>query len=253
MIEPPRCLPHLRRAATLLFGIMLAASAITAPSFARTILDPRALDALTASGLPLPPPEPPGPPAPEALPHPGAAPPAAAHGLAPSAPVPPTAPALLPVPGPVPPKPAIPPLPILVPVRPSPPPGPPQLAADAAGTATPLALSQKAGPHETGLRLTFGSAADKLNPASADALRDFARAAPPEAVFTVSAFAAGTPDDPSTPRRLSLSRALAVRGILLGEGIASARILVRSLGASTPAIAAGPPDRVDVTIPAAAK
>lgn len=72
-------------------------------------------------------------------------------------------------------------------------------------------------------------------------------------MFTVSAFAAGTPDDPSTPRRLSLSRALAVRGILLGEGIASARILVRSLGASTPAIAAGPPDRVDVTIPAAAK
>jgi outer membrane protein OmpA-like peptidoglycan-associated protein len=162
--------------------------------------------------------------------------------------VPPSAAAPLPVPGPVPPKPAIPPPPIVVPVRPSPPPGPPQIAADAAGTATPLTL-----PHETGLRLAFGTATDKLNPASADALRDFARAAPPAAVFTVSAFAAGVADDPSTPRRLSLSRALAVRGILLGEGIASARILVRSLGASMPAIAAGPPDRVDVTIPAPAK
>jgi hypothetical protein len=41
-----------------------------------------------------------------------------------------------------------------------------------------------------------------------------------------------------------------VRGILLGDGIASARILVRALGASKPAIDAGPPDRVDVTIPA---
>ena len=245
MIEPPRTL---HRAAILLLGGMLAASVATPPASARTILDPSALDALTARGLPLPPPEPPGPPPPEAPPHPGAAPPAAAHGLAPSAPVSPSAPAPLPVPGPVPPKPAIPPPPIPVPVRPSPPPGPPQIAADAAGTATRLAL-----PHETGLRLTFGITADKLNPASADALRDFARAAPPDSVFTVSAFAAGAPDDPSTPRRLSLSRALAVRGILLGEGIASARILVRSLGASMPAIAAGPPDRVDVTIPAAAK
>ena len=58
-------------------------------------------------------------------------------------------------------------------------------------------------------------------------------------VFTVPAFAAGVPDDPSTPRRLSLSRALAVRGILLGQGIASTAVLVRSQGASMPALGEG--------------
>jgi hypothetical protein len=209
-----------------------------APAGARTILDRRALDALTASGLPLPPPVPPGPPTAETPMPP--APPAAAHGLAPSGPLPPTVPAPLPVPGPVPPVPVLPP-PIVVPVRPAPPPGKPQIAADAAGGATRL---------PDGLRLTFGAGAAMLNPASATALSDFARAAPAGTVFTLSAFAAGAVDDPSTPRRLALSRALAVRGILLGDGIASARILVRALGANKPAIDAGPPDRVDVTIPA---
>jgi outer membrane protein OmpA-like peptidoglycan-associated protein len=249
MIQPPR---PLRCAAALLLGGMLATSTLSAPALARTILDRKALDALTASGLPLPPPKPPGPPAPEAPAYPAAAPPPAARGHAPSPPGPPTGPAPQPGPGPVPPVPAIPP-PIVVPVRPAPPPGPPQIAADATGTATQFTISPKSGPHETGLRLTFGPGADKLNQASAAALRDFASAAPAGATFTVNAFAAGTPDDPSTPRRLSLSRALAVRGILLGAGVASARILVRSLGASMPALAAGPPDRVDVTIPAPAK
>jgi hypothetical protein len=246
MTQPSRS-PRLRHATTLLFGGMLAASAMS-PALARTILDPRALDALTASGLPLPPPEPPGPPAPDATAKVPPAPPGNARGLAPAPPARPNIPAVLPVPGPVPPQPDVPPPPIVVPVRPPPPPAPPQIATDAAGTTSPLAM-----PHETGLRLTFGAGADLLNPASASALRDFARAAPAGAVFTVTAFAAGVPDDPSTPRRLSLSRALAVRGILLAEGIASANILVRSLGASLPAIDAGPPDRVDVTIQAVAK
>jgi outer membrane protein OmpA-like peptidoglycan-associated protein len=229
----------LRRAAAWLLGCAVAAGAMAAPAGARTILDRRALDALTAGGLPLPPPAPPGPPATEAPMSP--APPAAAHGLAPSRPLAPAVPAPLPMPGPVPPAPVLPPPPIVVPVRPAPPPGKPQIAADAAGSASRL---------PDGLRLTFGAGAAMLNPASAAALSDFARAAPANAVFTLSAFAAGAVDDPSTPRRLALSRALAVRGILLGDGIASARILVRALGASKPAIDAGPPDRVDVTIPA---
>ena len=42
--------------------------------------------------------------------------------------------------------------------------------------------------------------------------------------FNVMAYAAGTPEDPSTPRRLSLSRALAVRRVLMADGVASARI-----------------------------
>ena len=59
------------------------------------------------------------------------------------------------------------------------------------------------------------------------------------------ATAAGSADDPSTPRRLSLSRALAARAVLITEGIASTRIYVRALGASGPPD--GPPDRVDVS------
>ena len=142
----------------------------------------------------------------------------------------------------------MPPPPIEVPVRPSPPAGPSHIVDTAPGEAAPLSI-----PKEVGLRLTFGAATDDLNPASAVALRDFANAAPPGTVFTVTAFAAGVPDDPSTPRRLSLSRALAVRGILLGQGIASTAVLVRSQGASMPALGEGPPDRVDVTYPSQMK
>ena len=50
--------------------------------------------------------------------------------------------------------------------------------------------------------------------------------------FNVVAYAAGTPDDPSTARRLSLSRALAVRSALMADGVGSARIYVRALGAA---------------------
>lgn len=209
------------RALLLLASGGLVAALVVAPAGARIIRDQRTLDALTAQGLPPPPPVPPGPPAPEA---PSPAPPAA-----------------MPAPGPIPPVPVLPP-PIVVPVRPAPPVGKLPIAADAVGTATKLA-------DPPGLRLGFGAGAAVLNPASAEALRAFARAAPAGTVFTVSAFAAAVADDPSTPRRLSLSRALAVRAILLAEGIGSARILVRAQGASQPAIEAGPPDRVDVTIP----
>ncbi len=155
----------------------------------------------------------------------------------PSAPPPPQPAAPLPAIGSVPPVPPVPP-PIMVPTRPPPPPGPLQVAPDAPGTTTPIA---------GGLRLTFGAGDVRLNPASADALRALAKAAPAEADITVTAHAAGTADDPSSARRLSLSRALAVRGILIAEGISSARILVRALGASAPASAGEPADRVDVT------
>ncbi len=64
--------------------------------------------------------------------------------------------------------------------------------------------------------------------------------------FNVVAYATGSQDDPSTARRLSLSRALAARGALLGNGIPSSRIFVRALGSQS---GEGPPDRVDISIP----
>ncbi len=63
--------------------------------------------------------------------------------------------------------------------------------------------------------------------------------------FNVVAYAAGTPEDPSTARRLSLSRALAVRSALMADGIGSSRIYVRALGATGGDAA---PDRVDLAV-----
>jgi outer membrane protein OmpA-like peptidoglycan-associated protein len=103
-----------------------------------------------------------------------------------------------------------------------------------------------------GLRVTFGSDRADLNAATASAVRDLAHSAAGDSSFNVTAYAAGTPDDPSSTRRLSLSRALAVRGILIAEGIPSVRIYVKALGAASPSIAEGPADRVDVAVSAAA-
>jgi len=106
-------------------------------------------------------------------------------------------------------------------------------------------------PLPTGIRVTFGSGSSDLNPATAEALRRVARDSP-GGVFTVTAFTPGKPEDPSTPRRLSLDRALAARSLLINEGIPSTRIEVRArqFGPGEPE---GPPDRVDVTVAIPAK
>lgn len=140
--------------------------------------------------------------------------------------------------------PAPPPLVTLAPLAPPPPahPEPPSqpapVVAGAAGEALPI---------PDGLRLTFGSGSTDLNPQTDAALQKLAHqaAAKPDATVTVMAYAAGPADDPSTPRRLSLSRALAARTVLISQGISSTHIYLRALGSSA---AGGPPDRVDVTV-----
>ena len=130
---------------------------------------------------------------------------------------------------------AIPPA-VAVPVARPPPPTSPPVAADAPGEPSPI---------PGGLRVTFGPDRADLNGATLQALRDFARTMKGNEQETVNvvATAAGTADDPSTPRRLSLSRALAARSVLINEGIASTRIYVRALGTNGPE---GPADRVDL-------
>jgi outer membrane protein OmpA-like peptidoglycan-associated protein len=59
------------------------------------------------------------------------------------------------------------------------------------------------------------------------------------------AYAAGNDDASSQARRLSLSRALAVRSYLIEHGVRSTRMDVRALGNKVPE---GPPDRVDVML-----
>lgn len=110
------------------------------------------------------------------------------------------------------------------------------VANDAPGEATPI---------EGGVRITFGADRAELNPATVQVLRDFAKDQIDKAMTSINiyAYAAGSPDDPSTPRRLSLERALAARAVLLESGIPSARIYPRALGPLGGDVL---PDRIDV-------
>jgi outer membrane protein OmpA-like peptidoglycan-associated protein len=118
------------------------------------------------------------------------------------------------------------------------PPPPPPISDSAASAATSTG---------SGLRVTFGAGDANLSPASAAAIKNVVGSAPSggNTSFNVVAYAAGTPEDPSTARRLSLSRALAVRSALVADGVDSSRIYVRALGAAGGAEA---PDRVDLAV-----
>jgi outer membrane protein OmpA-like peptidoglycan-associated protein len=137
---------------------------------------------------------------------------------------------------------------------PMPPPPPPPISATAGTTVAPLPKIDG-----TGVRLDFTGTEADLTPGSADAVKALVAAAPPAETtsFNVVAYATGTADDPSAARRLSLSRALAVRSALIASGVPSTRIYVRALGAPPPDAhptatgtekAGGPADRVDVIV-----
>ncbi len=140
-----------------------------------------------------------------------------------------------------------PPVPVLPPVVTAPPhpvvpPPPVAIVPDAEGIVTQI---------NGGIRISFGAGKADLNAATEAAIRAMARSVKdnPAADINLYSFAAGVPDDPSTPRRLSLSRALAVRAVLISEGIASTRIYPRALGATvSPVVPDGPADRVDVVL-----
>lgn len=59
------------------------------------------------------------------------------------------------------------------------------------------------------------------------------------------AYANGSSQSASQSRRLSLSRALAARSYLIGQGVPSTRIDVRALGNKTEG---GPPNRIDIIV-----
>ncbi len=212
----------------------------TAPAFAQVTVDLHALDALPKRpSAPLPSPRPPRartrieaaarpaqplptPPAPVATP---AAP--STTPAAPSATLPAVAPSVASIP-PVTPPPA--------PENATPPPPPPVV--DTAKTV--------AAKVATGLQLTFAPGQSDLSPASATAIKQFVQATPNggAATFNVLAYAANVPNDPSAPRRLSLARAISVRIAMMADGVPSAAIYLRALGAQG---GGGPPDRVDIS------
>jgi outer membrane protein OmpA-like peptidoglycan-associated protein len=86
-----------------------------------------------------------------------------------------------------------------------------------------------------------------LPPASRDAMTALSKRMASDASIAVQllAYAEGDEDNASKARRLSLSRALAVRSFLIDQGVRSTRIEVRALGNKVPD---GPPDRVDVVV-----
>ena len=119
--------------------------------------------------------------------------------------------------------------------KPEPPQAPP-IAADAGGGVVPIG---------DGLRVLFATSRTDMTEGTEAAIKAYIASVPrtESTSFNVTAYAAGGPEDPSTPRRLSLSRALAIRSVMIADGVASARIYLRALGA---AHGDGPMDRVDV-------
>ena len=200
--------------------LLLAASLAAGPASAQVTVNPGALDLLPTQPAPRQQPRPAAPrPAPRAN---APAPPPASPAPAPPAPVAQTPKPTLPVTPPA--IAALPPAIPVPPARPLPTPVVP-VAVDAPGTASPV---------PGGLRVTFGPDRQDLNPATEAALRELARSlrANDQANVNVYAYAAGTAEDPSTARRLSLGRALAARAVLITEGIASTRIYPRALGSA---------------------
>ena len=159
------------------------------------------------------------------------------------------APTAAPVAAKTPPIPARPPPPpvfkapvIDVPLHPEPPPPPVPVVASATGSASSIGETE---------RITFGSGSPDFNASMMAALQAFAARlrTEPEARAEIDAYAGGTADDPSTPRRMSLARGLAARAVLINAGIPSTRIYVRVIGQPHDD---GPADRVDLTSPEAA-
>jgi outer membrane protein OmpA-like peptidoglycan-associated protein len=87
-----------------------------------------------------------------------------------------------------------------------------------------------------------------LSDAARRALDEIAsRAVKDESIrLQLMAYASGTGEGANSARRLSLSRALAVRSYLIDKGVRSTRIDVRALGNRVEG--GGDPDRVDVIV-----
>ena len=107
-------------------------------------------------------------------------------------------------------------------------------------------------PPPPSVRLLFPGGVTDLSAEDQAAIRSLAKAIPlPEtSSINVMAYAGGPENDPSTARRLSLSRGMAVRTALIASGFPSSQIYVRALG-TPPAETAhtgAPPDRVELVV-----
>lgn len=123
-------------------------------------------------------------------------------------------------------------------------PAAPPAPAPALATAT---VAPEAGPRH--LEVRFAAGATTLSPEAAQAVTALGKSVhrTPETSFEVDAHAPATGDDPSTARRLSLARALAIRAALIQAGVPAASVYMRALGAPPPS-EAGEANRARITV-----
>ncbi|GAB6967604.1 hypothetical protein JCM25156A_16410 [Komagataeibacter kakiaceti JCM 25156] len=102
-------------------------------------------------------------------------------------------------------------------------------------------------PGGTRLHFTMQSAA--MNQRMISALQTFATIMLklPEQHVNIAAYGEGRQDDPSTPRRVALSRGLAARSVLIHAGVAPTRIYVRAIGLPDENAQGAGADCIDVT------
>ncbi len=124
--------------------------------------------------------------------------------------------------------------------KPSAPPPPPPSPAQTASLGAAASTGQ--------VSLPFGAGSAALGDDTKAALDSIASRADKDSSLRLQllAYASGTGDTASRARRLSLSRALAVRSYLIDKGVRSTRIDVRALGNRLPG--GGSADRVDVVV-----
>ena len=182
--------------------------------------------------------------------------PSVADAMPPTLAAPPPAPAPTPAPAPAP-TPAPAPAPAKAAPAAPPPPVPAPAPAPAANAQpnTPVALTaQPSTPEgqqaavtsqENLSSIAFDKDSARLPDSSKENLARLASRMTEDATLEVQllAYAAGDEENASKARRLSLSRALAVRSFLIDQGVRSTRIEVRALGNKVPE---GSPDRVDI-------
>ena len=133
-------------------------------------------------------------------------------------------------------------------VTPTPtPPSPPAQADKPAGSSKQALLTPPPPvvTHDAGGNVSIGFAIDgaSLGDDGKGELVGVAKRAEADAAVQIQILAYASGDDASKARRLSLSRALAVRSFLIDQGVHSSRIEVRALGNKVPD---GSPDRVDL-------
>ncbi|AQS85706.1 MAG: OmpA family protein [Acetobacter aceti] len=140
---------------------------------------------------------------------------------------------------------APPPAPVLTPViipvelHPFPIPPDPQPSKDAKGDVLPIS---------GGLRVTFGADSAQLNQETKNGILAFANMLKehPDVRALVDITASGVPNDLSRPRRMSLSRGLTIRAVLMNAGIPSTRIYIRVIGLPDKTGIETPADRADI-------